>query len=80
MGVGAGLYTCMLSSYKSSRSLPHLLMSSCKTCLEHISTVACHYMLVIIVQSDLSWSVCGYHVLQVSVTVAIVTKAHYTNC
>jgi len=29
MGVGAGLYTCMLSSYKSSRSLPHLLMSSC---------------------------------------------------
>jgi len=29
MGVGAGLYTCMLSSYKSSRSLSHRLMSSC---------------------------------------------------
>jgi len=29
MGVGAAS-TCMLSSYKSSRSLSHLLMSSCK--------------------------------------------------
>jgi len=29
MGVGAGLSTCILSSYKSSRSLSHLLMSSC---------------------------------------------------
>jgi len=33
MGVGAGLYMYMLSSYKSSRSLSHLLMSSCSLSL-----------------------------------------------
>ena len=51
MGVGAGLYTCTMSSWKSSRSLAHLLTSSCflsgrqhigahALCMQHSSTAA----------------------------------------